>query len=525
MKILLVDDEINVLRALKQSLDWKKLGITEVFTALSAEAARKILTENAVDIVVTDVEMPRESGLELLTWIRETGLEAQVILLTGYADFNYAQTAIKLGVIDYCLKPVVFTEFEKVLDKAVQAATKTMSEADTASEKQIWEQSRRLAADSFWRQTMEEDPEEAGDLFADAEKIGLEIGINASFSLYIISAKFAALRHGTEEAGRMLKGICDAYIGADCRDPYYSTAFVNSPHTCILMTLENEQEDQPAPDILLQQAESWDREIFGLYIHHVYPEELRDACRRLMEAEKKEIAFIPGIRSVRGSECTGKEDGVEENGPDRIPRRIEELLYRGELERFEEEIRGFLHEKSRMVTSAGLRQYRADICQMFNVCLKANGVASGSFFTDDAQWKLLDEAVLSVDHMMLLVKALLGMLSTSDAQHNSVTEMVCRYIEARAYDDISREQIAAALHLSDDYVSRVFNQEMGMSVPQYINRIRIDRAKQLIVMPGRTISEVAAEVGYTNFSYFCRIFRQLEGCAPRDFRRRNQTGQ
>ena len=128
---------------------------------------------------------------------------------------------------------------------------------------------------------MEEDPEEAGDLFAEAEKIGLEIGINASFSLNIISVKFAALRHGTDEAARMLKGICDAFINADGRDPYYSTAFVNSPHTCILMTLENEQEDQPAADMLLrQQAESRDREIFGLYIHHVYPEELRDACRR-----------------------------------------------------------------------------------------------------------------------------------------------------------------------------------------------------------------------------------------------------
>ena len=94
--ILIVDDEYYLVQGVKSSLDWQSLGITQIYEAYSAEQARKIYEQYPVDILLADVEMPKESGITLIQWIKENGYHSVNLLLTGHADFNYAQSAIGL---------------------------------------------------------------------------------------------------------------------------------------------------------------------------------------------------------------------------------------------------------------------------------------------------------------------------------------------------------------------------------------------------------------------------------------------
>lgn len=103
--LLIVDDEPYAVEGLKASLDWSALGIEAVDTAFNVGQARARLEEGPVDVVICDLEMPDEGGLDLLAWIRDTHRPCEVIILTCHADLILAQKAMRLRTCDYLVKP------------------------------------------------------------------------------------------------------------------------------------------------------------------------------------------------------------------------------------------------------------------------------------------------------------------------------------------------------------------------------------------------------------------------------------
>ena len=91
MNVLAVDDQINVLNGLMVGVQWKKLGIDQVYKAGNAAEAKRILRACTVDILLSDIEMPGESGLQLLEWVRNEQMDIACIFLTAHADFGYAK--------------------------------------------------------------------------------------------------------------------------------------------------------------------------------------------------------------------------------------------------------------------------------------------------------------------------------------------------------------------------------------------------------------------------------------------------
>ena len=118
--LLLVDDEVMTIEILKKALDWEAFGFSQVFFAYNGERAREILTEHPVDIMICDIEMPKESGLDLIGWVQNLYPEIICIILTAYPDFNYARSAISLGVYRFLLKPVAFDELEETIWAAME---------------------------------------------------------------------------------------------------------------------------------------------------------------------------------------------------------------------------------------------------------------------------------------------------------------------------------------------------------------------------------------------------------------------
>ena len=135
MKLLLVDDELTMIQIMEKAIDWKKEGIQKIFVAYNADEARDILASSEIDIMICDIEMPGESGLELIKWMQDMYPEVICIILTGYPDFNYARSAISLGVYQYLLKPVAFEELESVVRSAIERAEENMA-ASAVSDKE-----------------------------------------------------------------------------------------------------------------------------------------------------------------------------------------------------------------------------------------------------------------------------------------------------------------------------------------------------------------------------------------------------
>ena len=114
-KVMLVDDEKLIIEGLKNIIDWNEIGLEVVDMALNGKEALDKFTENKVDIIITDINMPRMTGLKLIKNIRDINLETKFIILTGYDEFSYAKEAIKYGVENYILKPINEEELKETL--------------------------------------------------------------------------------------------------------------------------------------------------------------------------------------------------------------------------------------------------------------------------------------------------------------------------------------------------------------------------------------------------------------------------
>ena len=121
-KILIVDDEMTMRKGLSNYMNWASIDCQVTGTASDGMEAMEFLQKNPVDIVITDIKMPVADGLEVARFVYEQKLPAKVIILTGYADFAYAQTAIRYQVTSFILKPTN----KKELFAAVQEAQKQL---------------------------------------------------------------------------------------------------------------------------------------------------------------------------------------------------------------------------------------------------------------------------------------------------------------------------------------------------------------------------------------------------------------
>lgn len=121
MNILIVDDQPSVLASLTTTINWKSVGIDQVYSASSTLAAKNIIDKESIQILLTDIEMPVENGLELVRWLRKKELAVECILLTSHTDFSYAKKGIELGVVDYVVQPAsnaaILAAVEKVISK------------------------------------------------------------------------------------------------------------------------------------------------------------------------------------------------------------------------------------------------------------------------------------------------------------------------------------------------------------------------------------------------------------------------
>ena len=117
MRILLVDDERVALNALQRRVDWIKYGFSDIYTAQDVDGARDVLNENHIDLVMCDIEMPGESGLNLAAEIRDKYAETDCIMVTCHADFDYLKSSMKSKVMDYILKPIDYEELDEILIK------------------------------------------------------------------------------------------------------------------------------------------------------------------------------------------------------------------------------------------------------------------------------------------------------------------------------------------------------------------------------------------------------------------------
>lgn len=121
MNILIVDDDYYIVQGIVNDVNWDRIKISSIHTAFSMEQAKKVFMKERIDILLTDIEMPKGSGLDLIAWVNEQGYRPISLILTGHQSFDYAQKAINVHCFGYVLKPVSPSTLEQELLSAASA--------------------------------------------------------------------------------------------------------------------------------------------------------------------------------------------------------------------------------------------------------------------------------------------------------------------------------------------------------------------------------------------------------------------
>jgi len=162
MILLLVNDAVITVETMKTDIPWEQYGIDEIVTAYDAEEAKERIREYPIDLMLCDIEMPGENGIEVLRWVRKNNLEIECIFLTCHANFEYAKEAIHLGCQDYLLIPALYEDIGEAVLKVVNRIKESrMAERYKDYGKQAVKEMIEKATDSYGQKTPEKLVEEA----------------------------------------------------------------------------------------------------------------------------------------------------------------------------------------------------------------------------------------------------------------------------------------------------------------------------------------------------------------------------
>lgn len=179
MKVLIVDDEINVRYVIRHLGQWKKYDITHILEASNGEEAKQIIEKEKPEIIFTDVKMPKMGGLEIIEWLDAISYPGKAILITGFDDYSYMRKAIKYNSFDYLLKPIEADAFNKTLAEAVKSWS-TEKENREYKETGVYEDVKRLRLNQLVTQAC------MGELF-DVNEISSSLPHTDEYDLTLIS--------------------------------------------------------------------------------------------------------------------------------------------------------------------------------------------------------------------------------------------------------------------------------------------------------------------------------------------------
>lgn len=497
MNLLMVDDDILFLEKLQETISFQELGIDMVFSAGNIRQAIRILEEYPVEIILSDIEMPQGSGLELLQWIRSRELSIECIFLSSYAYFAYAQKAIALKSSDYLLKPVSNRELEKALEDAV-------GRIQNERGGKIEEKSERW---TYWNQLLKDEmyvEEEAREYFFVLVQCLEAAGENdRKYMKY-------CLEHLAEDEDAAILAEATVFLQENNFFIIYPVNEGLTSDNSWTQTAKNELEKKTGCKFLFYIARGTPKE--GIFIKN-----------ELLELARLSVLDYTGILWLnnwkrRSNEFKDAPWDVWENG----------MVRTDSILTTKSAILNFLEESFQrlQITKDWLKHFRRSLMQMIYNCLKRQNVIVGSIFGDeefDYGYEMSIKSLKDIKEFVIYLADKLYGYHSQDNRQESVVKQIQDYISLHIKEDLSRKKLASRVYLSEDYLSKVFTSVTGISLVAYITSVRMEKAKEYLEYTANTVSQTAIEVGYTNFSYFSKNFRDYTGYTPNEFRELKRT--
>lgn len=493
IRTIIVDDEILSRIGLQSFLDGKEgIAVSGVFG--EAEEAIEFLKQNAVDVVITDIEMTKINGLEFIQYIRENDLAGGVIIVSCHDDFSYAQQAISLGTDSYILKhsvteKMLIHEVKKAYEKAVNAGMeRKLQESDYRKQKDIRRDSiyqvgvLRLNFKEFLAVDSEQQLE--GDML-----VHLLEGIVKRYEMGTLFAPydreiFVLFQFEKEEPYKKRREMLDSWLSVLEKN---TRQYVNGNLVC---GLSGEYEKLPETRLCYERA------VLAADQGFYYQDKIVFFWKPVSDSY---------LLSAFSTDSFLEEDWVE-------------AVFEKELE---EGLKAACHLQ---VSVDGMKEKLIRNLNQMLYQILGEYCFSQEFGEKWNSEIMLISTVTSARNSRELKNALLermGQFHKEAREEISQNELakVFQYIDQHLEEKLTLAELCRVGCMSIPSFSKKFKEQTGLTLVQYLNEKRIDRAKVLLKQKKYTLWQVAEMTGFSNTNYLLRVFKKITGQTISEYRR------
>ncbi len=494
--VLLADDEESVLEVLKSSIAWQELGVDTLLTAPDGQAALELFEKEQIDLLVTDIRMPRMDGLELIRRVRERYPDTHCILLTAYGEFEYAKQAIRLGVENYLLKPVAKEEFEQ----NIQNALNNIYQKRHSSESLLRENTlRRWLAGTIGEEELSER----------ATVLGL--------NLYRMNYCIVCLQRKGSDS---LTGLRNACVEELSREQDVNTVWDEKGRFVLILGGRHIDTVALGAQIEKLAADTGTTGAVAVAIGTPVTQasELHDSYRSACDAIT--LASQTNRRII-----LPQAEDMQDTNADQLAEEIRILYYIPEAEA---RAAGYRHLAGKLCGETVSPEQFAHLIRGIQLTLTREFPLENDLST--RVWNAIACDSWPTAHeeaMAAMTNALAQARETFAACFAAFSPIVQRTImyvrdSVMSGQSVSLKEFCVQNGMSSAYLGHTFKTETGTFFNDYLMQCRIERASVLLRNPNRMIKDISDSVGFSNVSYFVKCFREQKGVSPAKYRQELQ---
>ncbi len=536
-RVMIVEDDVLFRRTIRSMLNWESLGFSVCGECVHGKDALSHMAEYVPDIVLTDISMPQMNGIELIRALKLDYPMVRIIVLSSYDDFDFVKEAMKLGADDYILKHDLshsMDQFLRVLEETKAKITDSASEGllGRTSEKQ-------LILDAFMNRILNGRVRDKKEIEQQLRRLMVYFPFDR-YMLAVIAAREALAvmnvesgeraewQTGDPEVKRFRQAVLDLMDSpassrrlAFLADDQMGVCIFNVKN--IFSQSRMHETVRSALMGLFNSGLNLCIGVSGLFEDVLQlPESYRQAC---LAAEHgvlyaKQALTFHGDLTDRGLPegllshlnemrvILGKEDG---KAAEAWVQKLTGAVYTARItpSRLKEVCGHVNREFESWAKKQGLEM--EDITHSGRIPCELLAV-SGSSEVFASYLTGCFERAFSIDKL------------TPQTANPRIRQAV-EYIDSHYREQIGLREVSQALEISENYLSNLFKQETGWHFVEYLNEVRLHRAKRLVANGNLKVYEIARQCGFHSVAYFCRLFKEKTGMSLTKHRKKEAEGQ
>lgn len=528
-KVMLVDDEILIRENIRDCVDWEKEGFTYCGDASDGEVALPMIEQLMPDILITDIKMPFMNGLELSTIVRQRMPGTKIIILSGHDEFEYARSALRIGVEEYCLKPATSSDIIRLLH----------SVSDKIDQERLEQQRMEELLKKEDHQMALTQDRLLSELCSGMISTTEAIHSATSLSLHLIARYYAValsdircLDHTTTIAADVVTEVEShlyEQLGDLCKPLMFKRnrtekvwIFKSDSKEQLLDTLSQLQNDvklivenRIACTISIGIGSIQDR-LQGVHLSFLDAEEDKH-WRRQSQQNSRAFSEAIGMSLDHVAFLDRNQflDFLRLGSPSQLELFLNSFTDKLNAVHWQSSLYGYyiLNDLTLEVFRAAKEAYRT--VEISEDILQQCQQRIGSIRSREEACEYLTKLA---EHFWLW-------RTGSADRYGEMILQVKDYLHQHFDKDyLSLQEAAKHVRVSPSHLSKVFSQETGQTFMTYLTNTRIRKAKELLQATNHKSYEIAHQVGYNDAHYFSNLFKKVTGMTTTEYRKHGQMG-